>query len=258
MTDAAPPSPASGAGGKDDWDRHWAAYKAAAEINPANRFRRRLIFDALALGTGPARLVDIGSGPGEFLAAVRARHPQVELAGIELSREGIAFAQKAVPNARFVQRDLGQPGEFPRELHGWATHAVCSEVLEHLDDPVTLLRNVRPILAPGARLVITVPGGPMSAFDRTIGHRRHFTAEALGDLLRTAGLGIDWVHGAGFPFFNLYRLAVIARGEELAQDLAQTALPLSARAAMAAFDRLLRVSRTAGSRGWQIAACARA
>ena len=244
--------------GRDDWDRHWSAYREAAEKNPANRFRRRLIFDTLALGAGPVRLVDIGSGPGELLAAVRAANPRAELLGIELSREGIAAAQRALPDARFIQRDLSIPGPLPAEFQGWATHAVCSEVLEHVDDPVAFLKNVRPVLAPGCRLVITVPGGPMSAFDRTIGHRRHFTAARLDEVLRAAGLGVDWTRGAGFPFFNLYRLTVIARGEALARDLEQeSGLPWTARAAMAGFDRLFRLSRTAGKRGWQIAACAR-
>jgi SAM-dependent methyltransferase len=243
---------------RDDWDRHWSAYREAAQKNPANRFRRRLVFQALALGPGPIRLLDIGSGPGELLAAVKAAHPHAELAGVELSREGIAAAQRLLPDARFVQRDLMEPGTFPAALQGWATHAVCSEVLEHVDDPVRFLANVRPSLAPGCRLVITVPGGPMSAFDRKIGHRRHYTADALATLLRAAGLAVDWVHGAGFPFFNLSRLAVVARGAALARDLEQdSGLPLSARAAMAAFDGLLRISRTSGERGWQIAACAR-
>lgn len=258
--------------GRDDWDRHWAAYRAAAELNPANRFRRRLIFEALALdrealalgrealalGPAPIRLVDIGSGPGELLARVRAAYPHAQLLGIELSREGIAAAERNLPDARFIQRDLSQPGPLPAEFHGWATHAVCSEVLEHLDDPVAFLKNVAPVLGPGCRLVITVPGGPMSAFDRSIGHRRHFTAAALGEVLRDAGLTVEWTNGAGFPFFNLYRLAVIARGDALARDLEQeTGLPWTARAAMAGFDQLFRLSRTAGSHGWQIAACAR-
>jgi hypothetical protein len=103
-----------------------------------------------------------------------------------------------------------------------------------------------------------VPGGPMSAFDRTIGHRRHYTAAALGEVLRAAGLGVDWVHGAGFPFFNLYRVAVIARGDALSRDLERReGLPLAARVAMTAFDRLFRLSRSGGVRGWQIVARAR-
>ena len=72
-------------------------------------------------------------------------------------------------------RDLLRDPAPDAEWAGWATHAVCSEVLEHVDEPVVLLRNARSWLAPGCRLVVTVPGGPMSAFDRHIGHRRHFS-----------------------------------------------------------------------------------
>ena len=34
-----------------------------------------------------------------------------------------------------------QSPDVPADLAGWGTHAVCSEVLEHVDDPVTLLRG---------------------------------------------------------------------------------------------------------------------
>ena len=42
---------------------------------------------------------------------------------------------------------------------GWATDAVCSEVLEHVDSPVLFLQAARPWLADGSRLIVTVPGG---------------------------------------------------------------------------------------------------
>ncbi len=57
----------------------------------------------------------------------------------------------------------------------WADFAVCSEVLEHLDDPVLFLKNSAALMSPGCKLIVTVPGGPMSAFDKHIGHRRHFS-----------------------------------------------------------------------------------
>ena len=119
------------------------------------------------------------------------------------------------------------------EFRGWATHAVCSEVLEHLDDPEAMLANVRPFLAPGCKLVITVPAGPRSAFDKHIGHRAHFTTTRLERTLRAAGLDVVDLRGAGFPFFNLYRLAVVLRGKKLIEDGAdhgQANLPLAARA----------------------------
>ena len=117
-----------------------------------------------------------------------------------------------MPDAVFVQRDLTRAEPPPPEHGGWATHAVCSEVLEHVDDPGGLLEVSRRYLAPGCRLVVTVPGGPMTAYDRHIGHRRHFQPRELADLLRGAGFDVLRATGAGFPVFNLYRLLMRALG----------------------------------------------
>jgi SAM-dependent methyltransferase len=132
-------------------------------------------------------------------------------------------------------------------------------VLEHVDDPSALLRNARALLAPGCRLVITVPAGPISAFDQHIGHRRHFTPEALRATLHAAGFERITLWAAGFPFFNLYRLAVVARGARLIRDAAGAGaapLPLSARVAMRVFSTLFRFNRDRGQRGWQLVAVA--
>ena len=60
--------------------------------------------------------------------------------------------------------------------------AVCSEVLEHLNDPATFLRTATAALSPGATFIVTVPGGPRSEFDRLIGHRRHYTPQSIRQL----------------------------------------------------------------------------
>jgi hypothetical protein len=115
------------------------------------------------------------------------------------------------------------------------------------------------LLAPGCRLVVTVPAGPMSAFDRHIGHRRHFTPARLAETIDSAGLGVLSLCGAGFPFFNLYRLAVVARGESLIQDAtgeAGASLPLAARGVIRVFSWLFRLNADKGLRGWQLLAVA--
>ncbi len=100
-----------------------------------------------------------------------------------------------------------------------ATYAVCSEVLEHVDEPLVVLKNASPYLAPGCRVVVTVPGGPMSAFYKHIGHRRHYSRRELGRLLDQAGIHVDRLYAAGFPFFNLFRLFVTLRGDKLIEDV---------------------------------------
>lgn len=143
------------------------------------------------------------------------------------------------------------------EYRGWATNAVCSEVLEHLDEPEALLTNAMPYLAPGCVLLVTVPGGPMSEFDRHIGHRKHYSPRELRQLLERVGFEVDRVTGAGFPFFNLYRLVVILRGRRLVAEASAREASLLARLVMAAFGFLFRLNLDASRLGWQTVASAR-
>lgn len=249
------------AAAREEWDEHWEDFGDANEHNPAQEYRRRLVLYLLGRQMPPGRLLDIGSGNGELLAAAAHRWPGAQLAGLELSESAVAVARRKVPGATLRVRDLiREPVPEPGEA-GWATHAVCSEVLEHVDDPVGLLRNARHWLAPGCRVIVTVPGGPMSAFDRHIGHRRHFSPAQLGELLQAAGLEVTLLAGAGFPFFNLYRGLVIARGERLVTDAAadagRSAGGLMVRGAMALFRPLLLLSLPRSRFGWQTIAVAR-
>jgi 2-polyprenyl-3-methyl-5-hydroxy-6-metoxy-1,4-benzoquinol methylase len=245
----------------DNWDQHWRTYAESASLNPAQAYRRKLVFESLGLTTArrPVRVVELGSGCGELAADVLHARPDAEFVGLDLSPSGVELSQKRVPAARFFQQDFTQPLTLDDKYRGWATHAVCSEVLEHVDDVVAILRNVRTLFAPGCRFVVTVPSGPMSAFDKHIGHRRHFTPRSLADTLVSAGLEVEALHGAGFPFFNLYRLAVIARGKKLIADAAlgdDAKLPLVARGAMGLFSTLFKLNLHKTELGWQLVAVA--
>jgi SAM-dependent methyltransferase len=246
---------------RDRWDAHWSHYAQAAQANPAQQFRRSLVFSWLDLQTShPARVLDIGSGQGDFAAELKRLYPHVDIVGLELSRSGIEISRKKVPGATFLETNLLQSSSPPAPYGGWATHAVCSEVLEHVDDPRQLLVNARPYFGAGCKLVVTVPGGPMSSFDRHIGHRRHYTAAELSALLDSAGFQVDRAEGAGFPFFNLYRLVVIARGQQLIRDASSEGhfnMSFLARFGMNMFRALFKFNRIKGPWGWQIIALAR-
>jgi SAM-dependent methyltransferase len=238
------------------WDTHWDDFGGANQLNPAQEYRRCVVLPLLERPTVPKRLLDVGSGSGEFLVSASVRWPAAELLGLELSAAAVEQAQTKAPRATFHTVDLlGEPvPEEGEEL--WATHAVCSEVLEHVDDPVRLLRNARRWFAPGCRVVITVPGGPMSAFDRHTGHRRHFAPEELWEVMSAAGLDDPRTSATGFPFFNLYRGLVIVSGRKLidaAKPAAQRAPGgLALRAGTAVFRALFRLNLPRSRFGWQI------
>ncbi len=243
----------------DDWDKHWTEFAGSAGVNPAQAYRRKLVFEMLELtrAKSPVRVLDLGSGSGDFAAEVLSVRPDAEVVGLDLSESGVQLSRKKVPRARFFQQDFTKPMAIDAAYHGWATHAVCSEVLEHLDDPVSMLRNVRALLAPGAHVVVTVPAGPMSAFDKHIGHRRHFDLPLLRQTLRQAGLEIAQMRGAGFPFFNAYRLAVVARGKKLIDDAAdgdEASLPLTAKGVIRIFSLLFKLNASKTRLGWQLVA----
>jgi SAM-dependent methyltransferase len=256
--------PGSQAPDPDDWDHHWDAYGEAAEGNPANLYRRRLVMSLLGRPPAGATVLDIGSGQGEFAIHLQGTYPDIAVWGVEYSAAGVERGRAAAAaggvEVSFIQRDLLRPVTLDPGQPA-ASYAVCSEVLEHVGDPVRLLRNSKSLLAPGCRLVVTVPGGPRSAFDRHIGHHRHFKAADLRGVLTEAGYAVERVLRAGFPFFNVYKLAVIARGRRLIADVEDRAphAPGSRAelAAMRFFDMGFKHSRDDFPFGWQMAAVAR-
>lgn len=241
----------------DAWEEHWSRYAESAQRNPAQEYRRKLILARL-MEHPVNRVLDVGCGQGDLAAELLHELPNAEVVGVELSETGVAIASKKVPGARFHRLDLLQAVELPSGLEGWADAAVCSEVLEHVDEPMTLLQNAARLMRPGCRIVVTVPAGPRSAYDRHIGHRRHFTPDLLRTTMEQAGFGNVVVDAAGWPFFNLYKLAVIARGERLIADASHPPEDsgLLAKSVSAAFRGLFRLNATKTAWGWQLVATA--
>lgn len=247
--------------GRDSWDQHWSDYAASAQANPAQRFRRLLIRKFLHAFSQPGqrRIVDLGSGQGDLARELRSEFPQAELLGVELSTIGIDVARQKTPSAVFRQQDLLRPVPATEPYRGWATCAVCAEVLEHVDDPVLFLRNAAAYMDCGCTLVVTVPGGPMSEFDRHIGHRKHYSTADLRGVLEAAGFSIQTTEAAGFPFFNLYRMTVILRGKALIADVSRNPsifAKVAGTALMGLFRVLFAANSLGGKRGWQTVAVA--
>lgn len=248
------------AGGSDEpgdhrWDDHWRKFAAATRANPGQALRRRQIFRLLGAGAAApeATILDFGCGSGDLLVSLAARYPLARLAGVDGSTEGLAITARVLPEATLARADFAAGA--PEQLRGWASHAVCSEVLEHMDDPVAVLKAVAQCLKPGGRLVVTVPGGPMSAFDKSIGHRGHYTRGRLRGEMTQAGFRLEVAAAAGFPVFNLYRALVLLRGRRLADDIAGEPR-LLARAAMAPLRWLMPLTLDDSPWGWLIAAAA--
>jgi hypothetical protein len=71
-----------------------------------------------------------------------------------------------------------------------------------------------------------------------------------------SGFSVERCDAEGFPFFNLYRIMVVARGERLVEDAktARATTGLPARVIAALFRMLFRLNLRGMPWGWQLAA----
>jgi 2-polyprenyl-3-methyl-5-hydroxy-6-metoxy-1,4-benzoquinol methylase len=174
------------------FDRIWSALPS--EVEP-ERFgpRRRFLLEQVRAGE---RVLDVGCGEGSFSAALAAAgaHP----VGVDVASEAIRRA-----SGRHPELELHQVGEtLPFEDASFDV-AWAGEVLEHVQDVVGLLDEVRRVLRPGGRLLVSTPDHPRrlrlrlalepgafeAHFDPRSDHVRFFTRQSLGELLAACQFG---------------------------------------------------------------------
>jgi SAM-dependent methyltransferase len=188
---------------RDFYESFWADMPGDPE--PYEWRRRR----ALLLGEARPgeRVLDLGCGAGRFLAALR--EAGAEAVGVELAEAAAERARANVPGADV--RLLEPDGSLPLG-HGEIDLVWCSEVLEHIPDVSHALLEVRRVLKPGGRALITVPfhGRVQAAavaltrfdahFDPLGQHVRFFTRASLAAALENAGFeDVDITAAGGLP-----------------------------------------------------------
>lgn len=134
-----------------------------------------------------SRVLDVACGVGYgawFLA--NAGH---FVTAIDRDAEAIAYAKEHYdhPNIVWHCQDVDWLGGYDES----AFHAVtCFETIEHLADPLPMLRDLRR-LAP--RLLASVPNETHFPFRNYKFHHRHYTEQQFADLLASAGFAADEV-----------------------------------------------------------------
>jgi SAM-dependent methyltransferase len=151
------------------------------------RSRNRLIVWALERHfPGARRLLEVGSGSGVVLAAIRERFPSLELVGVDRSATAIRHATARV-DADLFELDAGEL-PFDQEFD-----VVCAfDLLEHVDDDETALDRLAAAARPGGGLLVTVPQYEWlwSEADAYGGHRRRYTKRELEAKIGRAGFTI--------------------------------------------------------------------
>jgi SAM-dependent methyltransferase len=150
------------------------------------------------------RVLDIGCGPGYLSRILSGR-------GYCVTAIERALVAQLPADIEFLEWDLD--GGLP-PLAGGYDYILCADVLEHLRDPLVLLRQARAALAPGGALFASLPNSghayfrwnvlrgrfpqqDRGLFDRT--HLRFYTWEGWRNLFAGAGFRIDSLAVSGVP-----------------------------------------------------------
>lgn len=153
-------------------DRHWW-YRGRRSVI------ERVIED-LQLA-GEARILDAGCGSGRNMVEF-ARHGTVT--GVELSDTSVALARERGAGEVIEGSVLEMPFE-----PGTFELAASLDVIEHLQDDLAALRELRRVVAPGGALLVTVPAYQWlwSGHDEINHHFRRYTRRSLQQIGEQAG-----------------------------------------------------------------------
>lgn len=165
--------------------------------------RERLLLACLdRLPRPPRRAIDLGCGNGRFLAALAERG--AEVTGVDAYPDSLERALARAPRATLLAADVTA---VPLEAAGFDLVAAL-DVLEHLEPP-RLLAEARRLLAPGGRLLLSVPAfaSLWSARDERAGHLKRYRRRLLEAELAESGFRLEFATHYQFLLFPLVWLS---------------------------------------------------
>jgi SAM-dependent methyltransferase len=156
-------------------DRHWW-YRGRRTV-----LERAIAGLDLPAGGEPIRILDAGCGSGRNMIEL-ARHGTVT--GVELSQTSVDLARARNSGEVIAGSVLDMPfADDSFEL------AVSLDVIEHLEDDLGALRELRRTVVPGGALLVTVPAYQWlwSGHDEINHHHRRYTRRSLKAVAEQAG-----------------------------------------------------------------------
>ena len=178
--------------------------------NPLYQWHLRAFHEAIYQQletTGARRVLDAGCGEGFVTHYLATRDASLELTGLDLSEDAIEYARQQFGEAATFR--TGSLYKLPFSDNSFDA-VVCSEVLEHLDDPGRAIAQMKRVAR--RHVLITVPREPI--FDRLNrlgrlfglspdpGHVNFWTKESFQDFIR------EHFGEAQFAWKHVYQLAL--------------------------------------------------
>src|SRR5579859_3719656 len=171
--------------------KRWGAAWLAPKPWFMNGLKLRYLLEDLAPVRG--RVLDLGCGAGSVAKAVKRARPDLAVLGCDLSMSALELASS--PDSEGVEFRLATAERLPF-ADGEIDFVWIFDVLEHVESPEVVLREVARVLKPGAGFHIVLP---LEGQPRT--------------LYRLLGCGTRWTakvrHGGHIQIFSADRKSVV-------------------------------------------------
>ncbi len=141
----------------------------------------------------PASVAEIGCGAGEILVQLSKCLPDTDFSGFELSPQAYALCeQRRSDRVDFTNSDLfEQTGRTPFDV------MLCIDVFEHIDDPFSFLRKLKPF---SRQFIFHIPldmnvqmvlrSKPILGVRQSVGHLHYFSRDTALETLKDCGYEI--------------------------------------------------------------------
>lgn len=133
------------------------------------------------------KVLEVGCGNGNFTVFL-AEHCS-EVVAVDLNEEYVAKAQQRLQGKQGVKILVADATNT--DWQGSFDSIIMLDVLEHIEDDITMLKDLGKCLKPGGKLIIKVPalGCLYSPMDKVIGHYRRYEKHNLIKTFQKAYLG---------------------------------------------------------------------
>jgi ubiquinone/menaquinone biosynthesis C-methylase UbiE len=130
----------------------------------------------------PKRILEIGTGTGSGAAVLKARFPEAEITGVDLSPEMVRIAQTKVDGVTF------EPADAARLPFGDGSFDLIAQ-----NNVPVYFKEIERVLAPGGRILVTSTFGPVTPYytPHTL-LRRRFGKLGFKDLRSEQAPPGDW------------------------------------------------------------------
>ena len=181
------------------------------------------LYDGFNISTEDV-VVDVGCGDGSI--SLFAARQKAKVIATDVCPHNVEATRKRLAKSAAREFEVHQSTSTPLPLADHtATKVICREVLEHVDDPAAVMKELVRVGAPGATFLITVPDPVGEKIQKKIApagywekpnHVRIFERDEFAELLEHAGLQVEQRQSHGF-YWSMWWVLFWAADQELGE-----------------------------------------